>query len=236
MRGSPLTNVVRFYLLTLILFFLFLRFPFSFIYLFLCGSICVPARQQPFHCEIEHRLGLNCFTSGPVSCRVRLDRGGYVPGETIGIWASVHNQSRVTIKRTKASLTEVSGRHPILLLLIAWGAKRTGVRARHLLVTHKAKKKKKCVVSPIKGCKSTEMGDGRVESYWQREQGRSVSSRGRSRCSRVFHLGIAKGTESNQVGRHDIRERKQGGREREQSLCWLLLFTFECATPMEASR
>lgn len=64
--------------------------------------------QQPFHCEIEHRLGMNCFTSGPVSCRVRLDRGGYVPGETIGIWASVHNQSRVTIKRTKASLTEVS--------------------------------------------------------------------------------------------------------------------------------
>lgn len=66
--------------------------------------------QQPFHCEIEHRLGLNCFTSGPVSCRVRLDRGGYVPGETIGIWASVHNQSRVTIKRTKASLTEVRRR------------------------------------------------------------------------------------------------------------------------------
>lgn len=70
---------------------------------------CVIIRfsQQPFHCEIEHRLGLNCFTSGPVSCRVRLDRGGYVPGETIGIWASVHNQSRVTVKRTKASLTEV---------------------------------------------------------------------------------------------------------------------------------
>jgi len=65
-----------------------------------------PILAQPFHCEIEHRLGLNCFTSGPVSCRVRLDRGGYVPGETIGIWASVHNQSRVTVKRTKASLTE----------------------------------------------------------------------------------------------------------------------------------
>ena len=238
MRGSPLTNVVRFYLLTLILFFLFLRFPFSFIYLFLCGSICVPARQQPFHCEIEHRLGLNCFTSGPVSCRVRLDRGGYVPGETIGIWASVHNQSRVTIKRTKASLTEVSGRHPILLFCWLRGERNEQVFALgiFLLLTRPKRRRKKCVVSPIKGCKSTEMGDGRVESYWQREQGRSVSSRGRSRCSRVFHLGIAKGTESNQVGRHDIRERKQGGREREQSLCWLLLFTFECATPMEASR
>ncbi|CAG0919404.1 unnamed protein product [Notodromas monacha] len=41
-----------------------------------------------------------------VSCRVRLDKGGYVPGETINIWANIHNSSKVTIKRTKASLTE----------------------------------------------------------------------------------------------------------------------------------
>ena len=41
-------------------------------------------------------------------CRVALDRGGYVPGETIGISACVHNKSRVTIKGTKASLTEVT--------------------------------------------------------------------------------------------------------------------------------
>ncbi|KAK7066541.1 hypothetical protein SK128_020042 [Halocaridina rubra] len=61
---------------------------------------------QPFHCEIEHRLGMTCCSQGPVSCRVRLDRGGYVPGETISIWARVHNQSRVTIKRTRACLTE----------------------------------------------------------------------------------------------------------------------------------
>ncbi|XP_037801113.1 arrestin domain-containing protein 4 isoform X2 [Penaeus vannamei] len=61
---------------------------------------------QPFHCEIEHMLGMTCMTQGPVSCRVRLDRGGYVPGETISIWARVHNQSRVTIKKTRACLTE----------------------------------------------------------------------------------------------------------------------------------
>jgi Arrestin (or S-antigen), C-terminal domain len=42
-----------------------------------------------------------------VLCRVALDRGGYVPGETIGITALVHNRSKVTIKFTKASLTEV---------------------------------------------------------------------------------------------------------------------------------
>ena len=64
--------------------------------------------QQPFHCEIEHKLGLTCLTSGPVLCRVRLDRGGYVPGETIGVWATIDNQSRVTVKKTAACLSEVS--------------------------------------------------------------------------------------------------------------------------------
>ena len=63
--------------------------------------------QQPFHCEIEHKLGMTCLTTGPVTCRVRLDRGGYVPGEAINIWATIDNQSQVTIKQTRASLTEV---------------------------------------------------------------------------------------------------------------------------------
>ena len=63
--------------------------------------------QQPFHCEIEHKIGLTCMTTGPVTCRVRLDRGGYVPGEAISIWATVTNNSKVTIKHTRASLTEV---------------------------------------------------------------------------------------------------------------------------------
>lgn len=47
------------------------------------------------------------MNSGPVSCRVSLDRGGYVAGETIGISATIVNKSKVTIKSTKASLTEV---------------------------------------------------------------------------------------------------------------------------------
>ena len=70
-------------------------------------SVCFRP-QQPFHCEIEHKLGLTCLTSGPVQCRVRLDRGGYVPGETIGVWATIDNQSKVTIKKTAACLSEVS--------------------------------------------------------------------------------------------------------------------------------
>lgn len=65
-----------------------------------------PILAQPFHCEIEHKIGLTCLSSGPVTCRVRLDRGGYVPGESISIWATITNNSRVTIKGTRASLTE----------------------------------------------------------------------------------------------------------------------------------
>ena len=67
--------------------------------------------QQPFHCEIEHKLGMTCLTTGPVTCRVRLDRGGYVPGEAINIWATIDNQSKVTIKGTRSCLTEVSETH-----------------------------------------------------------------------------------------------------------------------------
>merc|ERR1719362_1109078 len=65
-----------------------------------------PILAQPFHCEIEHKIGLTCMTNGAVTCRVRLDRGGYVPGEAISIWATITNSSRVTIKHTRASLTE----------------------------------------------------------------------------------------------------------------------------------
>lgn len=64
--------------------------------------------QQPFQCEIEHNLGVNCVSSGVVICSVSLDRGGYVPGETVGISALIQNRSKITIKETKASLTEVS--------------------------------------------------------------------------------------------------------------------------------
>jgi len=63
--------------------------------------------QQPFHCEIEHKLGLLCAPSGMVKCRIRLDKGGYIPGEKVHIWASVSNGSRVVIRGTEAVLTEV---------------------------------------------------------------------------------------------------------------------------------
>lgn len=63
--------------------------------------------QQPFHCEIEEKVGIPCLTAGTILCRIRLDRGGYVPGENICIFATIDNSSKVTIKRTRAILTEV---------------------------------------------------------------------------------------------------------------------------------
>lgn len=51
-------------------------------------------------------MGVACVGGGIVKCRVALDRGGYVPGESISITAYVSNGSNVTIKSTKAALTE----------------------------------------------------------------------------------------------------------------------------------
>ncbi|XP_023244555.1 arrestin domain-containing protein 4-like [Centruroides vittatus] len=62
--------------------------------------------MQPFLCEIEETFGIPCITSGPVTCRVRLDKGGYVPGESICIYASIENNSKVGIRKTRAILTE----------------------------------------------------------------------------------------------------------------------------------
>lgn len=64
--------------------------------------------QQPFYCEAEERIkSPNCITSaGLISCRVRLDRGGYVPGENILVSASIENSSKVSIKKTRAFLAE----------------------------------------------------------------------------------------------------------------------------------
>uniref|UniRef100_A0A2M4APP1 Putative arrestin domain-containing protein 4 n=1 Tax=Anopheles triannulatus TaxID=58253 RepID=A0A2M4APP1_9DIPT len=65
-----------------------------------------PYLADPFKCNIEHNLGMACVGGGIVKCKIILDRGGYVPGESIMINATVTNASSVTIKSTKAALTE----------------------------------------------------------------------------------------------------------------------------------
>lgn len=63
--------------------------------------------QQPFYCEAEERISAHkCASSGSISCRVRLDRGGFVPGENILVSAFVENSSKLSIAKTRAVLTE----------------------------------------------------------------------------------------------------------------------------------
>lgn len=50
---------------------------------------------------------MSCTAPGKVMCRVRLDRGGYVPGESICLSALIENDSNSVIKKTRAVLTEV---------------------------------------------------------------------------------------------------------------------------------
>lgn len=61
---------------------------------------------EPFRCDMEHKFGISCLKSGSVFCRVILDHGGYVPGETILISAIIRNRSKIHMKSTKASLRE----------------------------------------------------------------------------------------------------------------------------------
>ncbi|CAD0194537.1 unnamed protein product [Chrysodeixis includens] len=62
--------------------------------------------EQQFECSVEHRLGVGCVGGGAVACGVALDRGAYVPGESIVLQATLTNNSRTTIKATRAALTE----------------------------------------------------------------------------------------------------------------------------------
>lgn len=63
--------------------------------------------QQPFYCEAEETVqGNKCSSAGLITCRVRLDRGGFVPGENILVSATLENSSKLSIKKTRAILTE----------------------------------------------------------------------------------------------------------------------------------
>lgn len=63
--------------------------------------------QQPFYCEAEERIQSSaCSPAGTISCRVRLDRGGFVPGENILVSASIENATKSSIRKTRAILTE----------------------------------------------------------------------------------------------------------------------------------
>ncbi|XP_041975294.1 arrestin domain-containing protein 4 [Aricia agestis] len=65
-----------------------------------------PVLSQEFSLSVEHKLGVGCVGGGAVSCTVSIDRGAYVPGQSVVLSAHVVNNSRTAIKCTRASLTE----------------------------------------------------------------------------------------------------------------------------------
>ncbi|XP_059058356.1 arrestin domain-containing protein 4 [Achroia grisella] len=65
-----------------------------------------PVLAHQLECSVEHRLGVGCVGGGAVVCRVSLQRGAFVPGESIALDALLVNNSRTTIKCTRAALTE----------------------------------------------------------------------------------------------------------------------------------
>ncbi|XP_050680691.1 arrestin domain-containing protein 4 [Leptidea sinapis] len=65
-----------------------------------------PILAQEYELNVEHKLGVGCVGGGTVSCSVTLDRGAYVPGQSIALSAHIVNHSRTAIKSTRAALTE----------------------------------------------------------------------------------------------------------------------------------
>ncbi|XP_072947262.1 arrestin domain-containing protein 4 isoform X2 [Epargyreus clarus] len=59
-----------------------------------------------FELSVEHKLGVGCVGGGAVACSVALDRGAYVPGQSIALSAHLANHSRTAIRSTRAALTE----------------------------------------------------------------------------------------------------------------------------------
>ena len=50
--------------------------------------------QQPCQIQEDRNVGCLCCVSGPLSTIVYTDRGGYCPGESIGVSAVINNNSK----------------------------------------------------------------------------------------------------------------------------------------------
>lgn len=53
-------------------------------------------------------LGCFCCLTGPIVAQARIDRAGYVPGETIVLNADTENESGISMRGSKAQFVQVS--------------------------------------------------------------------------------------------------------------------------------
>ncbi|VVD02497.1 unnamed protein product [Leptidea sinapis] len=66
-----------------------------------------PILAQEYELNVEHKLGVGCVGGGTVSCSVTLDRGAYVPGQSIALSAHIVRElSRVEHGKVRAGGAE----------------------------------------------------------------------------------------------------------------------------------
>ena len=64
--------------------------------------------QQPCQMSEDRNVGCLCCVSGPLSVTVYTDRGGYCPGESIGVSAVINNHSNNEILGLEIHLIQVT--------------------------------------------------------------------------------------------------------------------------------
>ena len=64
--------------------------------------------QQPCQIREDRNVGCLCCVSGPLSTIVYTDRGGYCPGESIGVSAVINNNSKNEIIGLEIQLIQLT--------------------------------------------------------------------------------------------------------------------------------
>ena len=68
----------------------------------------IPPEQQPCQMSEDRNVGCLCCVSGPLSVTLYTDRGGYCPGESIGVSAVINNHSNNEIIGLEFHLIQIT--------------------------------------------------------------------------------------------------------------------------------
>ena len=67
---------------------------------------CQLVYQAPVHLQEDRQIGCLCCVSGTMTATAQTDRGGYCPGEIVGISVYVNNRSRSDIPGIRLSICQ----------------------------------------------------------------------------------------------------------------------------------
>jgi len=68
----------------------------------------VITEQQPCQISEDRNVGYLCCVSGPLSVTVYTDRGGYCPGESIGVSVVINNHSNSDVLGLEFHLIQIT--------------------------------------------------------------------------------------------------------------------------------